>query len=136
MAKAGDVIENPAAGERIVWRKTAAETSGKLIEFDQFIKPGGNKTAEHIHFNFEEIYQIVSGPSPYSLNGVAGRALPGEKIVIPAGTKHVNPWNDGNTESHVICQVIPDMGTETFYETLYGLARDGKLTANHTMKFW
>ena len=39
MAKPGDVIENPVTGERIVFRKTARETNGELLQFELLLKP-------------------------------------------------------------------------------------------------
>ncbi len=136
MVKPGDEIDNPAAGERIVFRQTAEQTQGKVLEVDQFLKQGGNKTAEHIHLNFDEDYEIIAGMATYALDGKAGIAKPGDKVHIPAGTKHINPWNTSPETLQLRLWVTPEMGTETFYETLYGLARDGKLNANHEMHFW
>ena len=39
MAREGDVIENPVSGARIVFRKTARNTNGELLQFDLFFKP-------------------------------------------------------------------------------------------------
>lgn len=33
MASAGDVIENPATGQRIAFEATASETDGELLRF-------------------------------------------------------------------------------------------------------
>jgi hypothetical protein len=33
MARAGDIIENPGTGERIVFRKTAADANGELLRW-------------------------------------------------------------------------------------------------------
>jgi antitoxin PrlF len=41
MARAGDELVNPITCERIVFRKTAAETGGALLEMDDFwMRPG------------------------------------------------------------------------------------------------
>ena len=34
MAYAGQTLENPASGERITFRRTAAETDGELVAID------------------------------------------------------------------------------------------------------
>ena len=34
MARAGDVLENPATGERLVFLRTAAETGGEVLEYE------------------------------------------------------------------------------------------------------
>ena len=36
MARAGDVLENPVTGERIVFRRVAADTNGELLLFDSW----------------------------------------------------------------------------------------------------
>jgi hypothetical protein len=34
VAHAGEVIENPVTGERVVFRQTARDTGGELLQFD------------------------------------------------------------------------------------------------------
>ena len=41
MSRAGDVIENPVTGERVVVRVGTEETRGELLVVEGFIKPGG-----------------------------------------------------------------------------------------------
>ena len=58
MISAGDTIENPVTGERIVFRKTSRDTNGEAVVIECFVQPNGAVAAAHVH------------PSP-------GRALPG-----------------------------------------------------------
>ncbi len=48
MAKAGDIIENPATGERITFLNTTQETNGELLRFE-YVLPPGFTIAEHVH---------------------------------------------------------------------------------------
>ena len=41
MAKAGDTIESPHSGARIVFLKTARDTNGQLLQLDDVMKGGG-----------------------------------------------------------------------------------------------
>jgi len=86
MVKTGDVLEHPVTGEKVVFRKTAHDTGGELVQADFYLPPGGFVAAEHIHPLQEERFEVVSG----RLRGrVAGKELiagPGEKVVVPAGT--------------------------------------------------
>ena len=41
MIQAGDVIENPVTGERLVFRKTSRETNGEAVVLETFVKPNG-----------------------------------------------------------------------------------------------
>ena len=61
MARAGDVIENPIRGERVVFRRVAADTGGELVQFDFFMKPDVPPVVEHVHARQEERIEVVSG---------------------------------------------------------------------------
>lgn len=126
MVKPGDVLEHPVTRERIVFRKTARDTDGSLLQGDLYLQPGGFVAAEHIHPLQEERFEVISG----TLRGrVAGKELtsgPGEKLVVPAGTPHVW-WNSGTDEMHVLVEVRPALRLESFFETFFGLAQDGKV---------
>ena len=49
----------------------------------------------------------------------------GEVIVAPAGSAHA-AWIAGDEEGHVLVDFRPALRTERAFETLAGLARDGK----------
>ena len=49
----------------------------------------------------------------------------GEVIVAPAGSAYT-AWNAGDDEVHVLVDFRPALRTERAFETLAGLARDGK----------
>lgn len=103
MVKSGDVLEHPVTREKIIFRKTARETNGELMQADLYMQPGAFVAAEHIHPLQEERFEVISG----TLRGrVAGKELtsgPGEKLVVPAGTPHVW-WNSGTDEMHVLVE--------------------------------
>lgn len=126
MVNSGDRLEHPITRERIVFRKTAGDTNGELLQADVYFQPGAFVAAEHIHPLQEERFEVISG----TLCGrVAGKELamnPGEKFVVPAGTPHVW-WNSGNDELHFLAELRPALRMETFFETFFGLAQDGKV---------
>jgi quercetin dioxygenase-like cupin family protein len=126
MAKSGDVLEHPVTREKIVVRKIARDTGGELYQVDFYLQPGGFVAAEHIHPLQEERFEVISG----TLRGrVAGKEVsggPGEQLVVPAGTPHV--WrNSGADELHVLVEFRPALRIESFFETFFGLAQDGKV---------
>src|SRR3981081_3252677 len=61
MAYSGQIIENPVSGERITFRKTAADTGGELLEFDIELTPDGHVPGMHVHPAQEGRFGIVSG---------------------------------------------------------------------------
>lgn len=125
MAKAGAVIENPVIGDRIVFRRTAAESGGELLELDLFAKPGAKGPPEHVHPNQEERFTVIAGSLRAVIRGRERQFTAGEAFVVPAGTPHTW-WNDGEEEAQVRVEFRPASRMESFLETIYGLAKDGK----------
>ena len=125
MAKAGDIIDNPVTGERIVVLQSAQETDGELFAFELSIKPHGFVSAEHIHLKQEEIFEVTRGTIHFRIYGKEADAVAGQRIVVPAGTPH-SWWNASDEEASTTVWVRPALNSETVFETLFGLARDGK----------
>jgi hypothetical protein len=51
---AGDAIENPVTGERIVFRQTSRETNGAAVVIETYVQPNGFVAAAHVHPSQEE----------------------------------------------------------------------------------
>jgi oxalate decarboxylase/phosphoglucose isomerase-like protein (cupin superfamily) len=138
MATAGQAFENPLTGERMVFRKTAHETNGTLLEIEFFIKPHtGKGLGAHIHPSFDERFEIFSGSARYMIRQDECFAAAGDVVVLPKAIPHVHPWNAGDDVLHmrrVIQFSRPEMSmlaaTEAFLETLYALAQQGKVEKN------
>ncbi len=126
MASAGDVIENPVTGDRVIFRKTARDTNGELLQFELSMKPHGASMFEHVHLRQEERVEVVSGTVRFRRGGKEKRLSAGQTAVLPAGIPHTL-WNGGDDEAHVLVEARPALKTETAIETLFGLARDGKV---------
>ena len=125
MAKSGDVLQHPITGERVIWRKVAADTQGQLLQGDLFAEPGGFVAAAHVHPHQEERFEVVSGTLRLRIDGEERLLAPGDVAVIPPGRSHVW-WNAGEEEVHVLGEFRPALRTEVFFETFFGLAADGK----------
>lgn len=126
MARVGDTIESPVTGARIVFRKTARDTNGELLQYDEFLKRGGRGPREHIHPYQEERFEILSGTARIGVRGQEHDYGARETVVVAAGTPHV--WgNPSEEEVHLIIEFRPALRVETFLETLFGLQKDGKV---------
>ncbi len=134
MAQAGDVIESPLIGERAVFRKTAADTGGALLQLEVFQRVGAKGPVEHYHTRQEERFEVMSGVMCALVGGREVRLGPGESMVIPAGTPH-RWWNGGHEELHIVAEMRPALQAERFFETIFGLARDGKTDADGAPSF-
>jgi len=138
MGTAGQVFENPLTGERMVFRKTAGDTNGTLLEIEFFIKPHtGKGLGAHIHPSFDERFEIITGSACYMIGHDEYPATTGDVVVLPKAIAHVHPWNADNDILHVR-QVIQFskpawpmlVSIEAFLETLYALAQQGKVGKN------
>ena len=125
MAKAGDELLNSVTGLRTVFRKTAEETSGELLQVDWIGEPGWTTGPDHVHPRQEERFEVLSGRLGLRVGGVERVHSAGDVVVAPAGAPHA-AWNAGDGEVHVLVDFRPVLRSEIAFETLAGLARDGK----------
>jgi quercetin dioxygenase-like cupin family protein len=125
MIRAGDTIENPVTGERLVFKKTSAATNGDYVLFECFVKPSGFVAAAHVHPYQEERFQVLEGTVVFRIDGQELTAQPGDTILVAAGRKH-QFWNAGDEEARFACEVRPALQFEQLIETMFSLARAGK----------
>lgn len=123
MAYAGKEIQSPTT--RLVFKQTAADTNGELLQFEQFVKANNPEVPEHIHTHQEERFVVLSGRMGVRASGNERVLEPGEEIVVPPGTPHTF-WNAGDEELHHVVELRPALKSESFFETIFGLQKDGK----------
>ena len=125
MIHAGDSIENPVTGERIVFRQTSRETGGEAVVIETYVKPNGFVAAAHVHASQEERFQVLRGSVGFKVGGKKLVAGPGQRLTVPAGTPH-KFWNAGEETAHFVCEIRPALQFESLIETMFSLAADGK----------
>src|SRR5512132_1706932 len=125
MIRAGDSIENPVTGERLVFRKTSRETGGQAVVIETFVQPNGFVAAAHVHPSQDEQFEVLSGSVGFKIGGEKLVAGPGQRLTVPAGTAH-KFWNAGDDEAHFVCEIRPALQFESLIETMFGLATDDK----------
>src|SRR5665809_49012 len=125
MAFSGQVLDNPISGERITFRKTAADTDGELLVIDLELSPDGQVPGSHVHPNQEERFEVLSGVVKFrrGLKTVVGRA--GDIVVVPPGAIH-RFTNGGSEPARVRIEVRPALRMEELFETAVALAREGR----------
>jgi quercetin dioxygenase-like cupin family protein len=125
VARAGEVLENPISGQRLIFRKTAGDTDGELLEVESvYTKPSPSRPPAHYHPYQEERFEVLSGRGNVVVDGGERTLREGEVLIIPPGTPH-EMWAEG-TGARVNWQTRPAMKTEDFFETMWGLANAGK----------
>jgi mannose-6-phosphate isomerase-like protein (cupin superfamily) len=127
MARAGQTIEGGVqAGGRIVFRKTARDTNGELLQYDRYMRGGGWLPKAHVHPYQEERFEVLSGTARLRVSGQERDIGAGETVTVPAGAPHI--WgNPGEEEAHLIIEFRPALSMETFLETLSYAQKGGKL---------
>ena len=127
MAYSGQIIENPVSGERIVFRKTAADTNGEYLEIDLYLAPDGHVPGAHVHPKQEERFEVLSGTMKFKMGLHTIVAEAGDVVVIPAGKVHKFK-NGGDSEAVVRVTVTPALKMEQLFETTVALAEEGRVT--------
>jgi len=126
MARAGERLYNPIQGDWMVFRETARDTGGDLLSAELIVSPHGDNPL-HVHPHQEEHFKAISGTLGIQIGDEHGRLGEGEEATVPPGTPH-RWWNDDDqTEARVLVEFRPALNTETYFETLYGSTRDGKI---------
>lgn len=127
----GDEIENPATGERIVFRKTSAETGGAAVVVETFLRPYAAGTRAHLHPAQEERFEVLDGSIGFQLGRRRLVAGPGHRLTVRAGTPH-RLWNAGDEEARFLSEIRPALQFEQLVTSLFALAADAMSTRNGT----
>jgi quercetin dioxygenase-like cupin family protein len=126
MARAGEEIYNPVQGDWIVFGQTARNTSGELLSGEMVVAPSGGNSL-HVHPLQEEHFEVLSGTLGVQIEDEHRILGQGEEATVPPGTPHRWFNEDDRENARVLLELRPALNTEIFFETLYGLAADGKI---------
>ena len=126
MAREGNTIEHPVTGEKITFLETSEGTGGAYATFELRVRPHGFVVAPHVHPFAAESFEIHSGTFTFVVNGRERKVGPGEGATVPAGAVHAW-WNSGGEEGVATVEFRPALKAEEFFETFFGLAKDGKV---------
>ncbi|MFQ5945466.1 MAG: cupin domain-containing protein [Anaerolineae bacterium] len=128
MTKTGHTIENPVTGDRVIFLETSGGTAAELLKVEYVIT--ARETVPHlevhIHRENHERFEVIQGNLGVLVNDEREVLNPGEVAEIPPGISHTI-WNAGDGEVRILTEIRPPGEFQTFWETLFGLARDGKL---------
>lgn len=122
MARAGDELINPITGDRVVFRRVAED----VCEVDFFVKQTSPFTEPHLHAIQSESFEILAGHGRWMVNGVEHDLHPGDRVEIPPGVAHLNPWRVGDEVLHVRQRNTPGLDFDVYFETAIKAAQRGK----------
>ena len=125
MAYAGQILDNPVSGERIIFRETAADTNGERLSIDLVLAPDGHVPGKHVHPEQIERFEVTGGTMKFTMGRKKIVAQAGDIVVVPAGTAHkFSNAGDGPATARV--EVTPALRMEDLFETAVALAEAGR----------
>lgn len=120
---AGFIIENPASGERIRIRVSAAESGGEVLAWELWLAPGGRVPNGHVHPGQEERFTVVQGRLRFRIGRRRRIVGPGQTVTVPSGAPHYFA-NAGPAEAFVLVETRPAMQMQELLEVAADLSRD------------
>ena len=128
---AGESLENRATGERLVFRRTAADTNGEALEYELVFKPQGFVVQEHLHPGQSERHEVVAGQLGLELPSGKQVLRAGDVVDVPAGTPH-RLFAVDDERVHAVFELRPALRTEQLLRTFFRLAAEGKVNEKGT----
>lgn len=104
---------------------TSAETDGEMVLIETTVAPNGFVAAEYIHPHQSERFEVLEGVVEFKLDGETVVARWGDVVMVEAEAAH-QFRNIGEEEVRFLTEVHPALSFETFLETMFGLAADGR----------
>ena len=118
MARAGDELVNPATGQRLVFKQTAADTGGELLLMETWYRAGGPRAPAHYHPKQDERFEVLSGAVHCVIDGEERVLSQGEVLEVPRGTVHEFGGHP-DEDAHVRWETRPALRTEDFFEAVF-----------------
>jgi quercetin dioxygenase-like cupin family protein len=121
-ARAPRVIVNPLSGEQITI-SAAADPSGRVLEWELVLAPGGRVPSSHAHPEQEERFTVLAGQMRFRVGGRRVTAGPGDTVRVPPGTVH-HFANPGPGPATVSVRTMPALNMADLLQTAAALAQD------------
>ncbi len=95
------------------------------MQYESWLAPGGGVGPAHVHPLQSSHFTVVAGTASFSVAGARFELGPGQTLTVPPRTPHCL-WNEGDVEAHLIVEFRPGLLKQEYFETTFGLTRDGK----------
>ena len=127
MAKAGERIDCPSPYARsLVFRTTSRESDGQMLEMEAIFQAENELPPDHYHPIQAERFEVLEGELLTRIGGHDRVYAAGESFDVSAGVRHQMTNTNPEVATRILWRVTPALRTETLFETVFGLARDGK----------
>lgn len=112
-------------GERRIFRRTADETGGALLEMEVTYNPNSSPPPVHFHPHQEEHFEVLAGQFRVNFAGEERLYGSGETFRVPTAAPHWM-YNESPEEGRVIWQVRPALRTQEFFLSMWRAGKDRK----------
>ena len=111
----------PYSGERFVFTRTSAESSGEVLAFEFFVEPRGGVPMKHCHAGQREHFRCLRGELTVTIGEQTRTLRPGEELVLEPGTVH-SLFNAGEEELQCAVEYRPAGRNEAWFRLMSGFA--------------
>jgi mannose-6-phosphate isomerase-like protein (cupin superfamily) len=105
--EAGKTYVNPRSGARATLTEHWKDTGGARTVLERVVPPGTGKAAPHYHLDFFQTWEILGGTATMSVEGKQRTLSAGERVELPQGTPHADPWNEGTEDMTMRLTIEP-----------------------------
>lgn len=124
----GRIMYNPVLKQEVRFVSTTGTSRQDALTFELSIPPDAPALyTDHFHAAQEQRAEILSGSARYRIDGEEYAAEVGDRIVYPAGTLHVDPWNTGEDDLRMRIRFTPGWQAEKSFEKVIYLIETGQL---------
>lgn len=125
MPTTGQLLRNSATGDTYMFVETAASTGGARVTLHARLRTVGALVPAHLHAFQDETIEVLAGTLTVVHHGQPRRLGAGECLTLPRNAAH-NHYNAGPEPVTYRHTVSPALDFDLLFETLIGLAADGK----------
>lgn len=126
-------VKHQITGEQITFLETAEQSQGKYLYIEVTLPPQGDGPPLHVHDEFEEEFEVISGQLTVSLGKEKHVLQSGDKRLVTLNTPHTFT---NNYDEAVVFRVrlTPPSQFEQSVRIHYGLIEDGLVDAKGNPK--
>jgi quercetin dioxygenase-like cupin family protein len=122
-------VVNRVTGERMLVLHHGPTAEGDLLEVQFDLPPYSAGSPMHRHQRLQERFDVLDGALRVCVDGAWRTLLAGESVFVEPGQAHCF-LNESGAWVTFITEVRPPHRFERFLRTWYGLANDGRSTAD------
>ena len=131
MLEVGKRYTSPRTG---TWLEVVERADGNM-KFERSFAPDTGRADPHLHEDLTQTWEALSGEGMIEVDGQERQFRTGDRVAIPPGTRHRDPWNPSSTELHVRGMFEPVNDFIEGYAEAYvhHLTESGRLTKQDEM---